>query len=96
MNIYAKNSLVRVSADFTLATIDTDPSTIKCYYKDPTGTITTLVYGTDGALVKDSAGKYHVDISAATSGNWYYRFEGTGTVTAANENEFIVPLSQIV
>ena len=95
-NTYTKHSLVRVSAEFTLASTDTDPVTVTCYYKDPTGNKTTLVYGTDAALVKDSTGKYHVDITAATSGYWAYRFEGSGTVTAANEAEFLVLASQLV
>ena len=95
-NTYAKNSLVRISAEFTLASTDTDPVTVKCYYKDPNGNKITLTYGTDGALVKDSTGRYHVDITANTSGYWAYRFEGSGTVTAANEAEFLVQPSQLV
>lgn len=95
-NVYAKDSLVRVSSEFTVLSTDTDPTVVKCYYKDPNNTVTTLVYGTDAALVRDATGKYHVDISATTAGNWWYRFEATGTVTAANEAEFVVSLSQIV
>lgn len=95
-NVYAKDSLVRVSSEFTLSGTDTDPTTVKCFYKDPTGVVTTLTYGIDNALVKDATGKYHVDISASIVGNWWYRFEATGSVVAANEAEFVISLSQIL
>lgn len=95
-NVYAKDSLVRVSSEFTVSSVDTDPTTVKCFYKDPNNVVTTLVYGTDAALVKDSTGKYHVDIQASIAGNWWYRFEATGSVVAANEAEFVISLSQIL
>jgi hypothetical protein len=95
-NVYAKDSLVRVSSEFTVSNVDTDPSTVKCFYKDPNNAVTTLTYGTDIAVVKDATGKYHVDIFANIAGNWWYRFEATGSVIAANEAEFIISLSQIV
>jgi hypothetical protein len=95
-NVYAKDSLVRVSSEFTVSGTDSDPTTVKCFYKDPNNVVTTLTYGVDNALVKDSTGKYHVDIMAATVGNWWYRFEATGVVVAANEAEFVISLSQIL
>lgn len=96
MNVYAKDSLVRVSSEFTISGTDTDPTTVKCFYKDPNNLVTTLTYGTDNALVRDTTGKYHVDISATIAGNWWYRFEASGAVVAANEAEFTVSLSQIL
>jgi hypothetical protein len=95
-NVYAKDSLVRISSEFTISGTDSDPTTVQCLYKDPNNNVTTLVYGTDEALVRDATGKYHVDISASIAGNWWYRFEATGPVVAANEAEFVVSLSQIV
>jgi hypothetical protein len=95
-NVYAKDNLVRISTVFTLAGVSTDPSTVRAMYKDPNNVVTTLTYGTDAALVKDSIGTYHVDIPVTTAGNWWYRFEGTGACVAANEGEFVVSLSQIV
>ena len=95
-NVYAKDSLVRVSSEFTVSGTDTDPTTVKCFYKDPNGAVTTLTYGIDNALVKDSTGKYHVDIFTSVVGNWWYRFEATGSVIAANESEFVISLSQIL
>lgn len=95
-NVYAKDGLVRISSAFTTSNTYTDPSTVKCYYKDPNGVVTTLTYGVDGALVKDAVGRYHVDISATIAGNYWYRFEATGSLIAANEAVFVVSLSQIL
>jgi len=96
MNTYAKDNQVRVSVEFTLSGVDTDPSTVKCFYKNPSGVITTLTYGVDTALVKDATGKYHVDILASLAGGWFYRFEGSGSLVAASEDEFHIVSSQIV
>jgi hypothetical protein len=95
-NVYTKDSTVTISNTFTLTGTATDPTTVTCYFKDPTGALTTYVYGTNSQLVRDSTGAYHVDIFANIAGNWWYRFEGTGTVVSASEAEFIVPLSQIL
>ncbi len=95
-NDYIKNNVVRISIAFTVASVATDPTIVTCYIKDPTSVLTTYVYGTNNQLVKDSTGNYHVDIFASIAGNWWYRFEGTGTVISANENEFIVIRSQIL
>lgn len=70
-----------------------DPDTITAKIKKPDLTITTLVYGVDAALVKDSVGIYHVLIDLTQSGNWFYRFIGTGTRQVANEGTIFVQSS---
>lgn len=95
-NTYAKDNQIRISIEFLVNGVDTDPSTIKCFYKDPNNVVTTLVYGVDGALVKDGVGKYHVDIYASLVGFWYYRFEGSGSLISANESTFYISQSQIL
>ena len=96
INAYVKDNEVRLSVEFTLAGVDTDPSTVRCFYKDPAGVITTLTYGVDGILIKDATGKYHVDIYANVVGFWFYRFEGSGSLISAGEAEFYINQSQIV
>lgn len=94
-NIYQIGDLIRVSALFTdAAGVAVDPTGIVAKYKNPANTITTLTYPTDAPLVKDSTGNYHVDIAVATTGIWYYRFTGTGAVTAADEHRFYVERSE--
>ena len=91
MNTYQKGDLVRVSGTFTnSAGTAIDPSVVKFSYKNPAGTTTTLTYGTDVALVKDSTGNYHVDVDASLTGPWYCRFFSTGTGQAADESKFLV------
>lgn len=91
MNSYDKGDLVRVTGTFTNASdAATDPTTVTCKVKTPAGVTTTYLYGTDAALVKDSTGVYHLDITASTSGQWWYRWEGTGAVEQADEDTFII------
>lgn len=94
---YDTGDLVRVSAAFKDSTnAAIDPTVVRFKFKRPdTGVVTTYVYGVDGALVKDSAGNYHVDISADAAGEWPYRFESTGTGQAAQEGSFFADATRV-
>ena len=70
-----------------------DPTSISFKLKLPSGSIVTYVYGTDAQLVKDSTGKYHVDVDISSAGIYYYRFIGTGAVKAAGESKFSIKTS---
>ena len=86
MSVYDVGDLLRVSGAFTdAAGTAIDPTTVLFKYKVPAGTITTLTYGVDGALVKDSVGNYHVDLNMSVSGIFYFKFYSTGTGQAAAE-----------
>lgn len=91
-NTYDIGDLARMSAAFTLVSNGTaaNPTAVTCKVRKPDGSTVTLVYGTDAALIKDSTGNYHADIATDQFGRWYYRFEGTGAVIAAGDNEFDV------
>ena len=91
---YDKGDRPRCRAEFRLNNILTDPTVITFKYKKPDGTVITLVYETDTELKRDSAGIYYIDIDVDLSGQWYYRFEGTGTVKAASESRFQVKVSE--
>lgn len=100
-NSYLEGSLVRVNNVDPTGTPPgfvnssgalADPTTVKFYYEreDIPGE-TTLVYGVDGALVKESTGIYHVDLDTTSKpGAWIYRWEGTGSVQAASRGKFTV------
>jgi hypothetical protein len=95
-NAYQIGDLVRVQGSFTtIAGVPTDPTAVFFSFKNPSQTITTYTYGVDAALVKDSTGVYHVDVSVpsttAALGTWYYRFYSTGTGQTAAEDQFVVP-----
>lgn len=87
-NSYDKNQNVRCTV--VIQDVDSgayvDPTTVTFYTIDPNGTVTTYVYGVDPEVIKDSVGHYHADVTLDVSGDWYYRWEGTGTYIGACEN----------
>ncbi len=88
---YSTGDLIRVEGSFTNAAgAAVDPTAVFAKYKTPAGVTTTLTYGVDAALVRDSAGNYHIDIDANSEGRWRYRFYSTGTGQSAQEEDFIV------
>jgi hypothetical protein len=90
---YDKGDLVRCRATFRDPEDNdayVDPAVVKFKFKTPAGATTTYTYGTDVQLVKDSTGKYHVDVDANAAGQWSYRFEATGALQAAQEGVFTV------
>lgn len=66
-----------------------NPTTVTIKVKDPTGARTSITLG----IVNDGVGKYHYDLPLTKAGQWFYRFEGTGAVTAADEKFFTVQKS---
>jgi hypothetical protein len=88
---YDLGDLVRVSGAFTnSAGTAQDPTVVKASVRTPAGVVTTYTYGVDAGLVKDSTGNYHLDVSAAEIGWYYYRWFSTGTGQAADEGWFEV------
>lgn len=88
-NCYGIGSLVRVSGAFTtLAGADIDPTVVILQVQKPDLTEMAYTYLTDMALVRDSAGHYHLDVDVTASGTWYYRWHSTGTGQAAGEGQF--------
>lgn len=97
MNVYEVGELVRCSGVFTnQAGSAVDPSTVTFRVRKPDDTVTAYVYGTDEEVVKDATGNYHVDVSATTSGRWFYRWEGGGTGQSAGEKTFRVQASRVL
>ncbi|MGE3622492.1 MAG: hypothetical protein AB7H77_01280 [Bdellovibrionales bacterium] len=94
-NIYDRGDLVRLSAGF--ADIDGtpgDPSTVTLRVKKPDATVTVHTY--PGDVTKSGTGTYYFDLPLTDSGDWYYRFEGTGAVQAAGEQGFHVYRSNVL
>lgn len=88
MNYYKLGQKVRLIVNFKVNGVLTDPTTVTCKIMDPSKNVTTYIYGTDAALVKDSTGIYHVDVVTDEKKQWNYRFEGTGVCTAVEESAF--------
>ncbi|MGE0367221.1 MAG: hypothetical protein AB7Q00_15955 [Phycisphaerales bacterium] len=75
---------------------EADPQTVKVYVKDPTETVTIRQYGIDAEVVKESTGRYYIEVDASIAGRWSYRWESTGIGKAASERQFVVEPSNIV
>lgn len=91
INVYTKGRLVRFSAVFrNAAGTAADPTGVTFKVRNPAGTLTTYVYGTDAELVRDSTGNYHVDYTVNASGEWHSRWEGSGAVVTAEESQLLV------
>ena len=93
---YAEGTGLQITATFrTIPGVITDPTAVNFKYENPDGTKTTLVYGTDSALVKESTGVYHVMLLLDTSGAWNYRWIGTGAVAIGYDGTINVPASPL-
>ena len=91
----AVNSPVRIAANFQDDTrVDIDPDTVTVKVRSPQGTTTSYAYGTDDEVIKASTGDYYIDYTPSESGEWWYRWEATGTnKTIAVEDYFRVQFS---
>lgn len=87
-NVFAVGQRVRVSVAFAdSAGTATDPTAVVLKYMNPRAEITTKTYAL-AEVTKDSTGNYHYDIDLDIAGKWWYRFNGTGALVAANEAAF--------
>ena len=88
-NTYDVGDSIRLNALFTVTGVAVDPTIIELDVRDPSG-ITTFYDYAGGNVSKETTGKYFRDIFVSSSGQWWYRYFGTGTVIAADEKYFIV------
>ena len=83
-NVYDVGDGIRLTANFTVADIATNPSSVVLKVTDPGGNSGTSTPTNSGT------GAYLKDIDVDEDGTWYYRFVGTGAVVAASEGHFFV------
>ena len=89
-NTYDVGDLVRITGTWTDADgVNTDPTTVKGEYTDPSGNNTAVTVG--GGITKSATGVYYYDIDVDEEGTWIYRFyaeSGTATGQGADESHF--------
>lgn len=74
---------------------EVDPTTVRFKHLPPDErTPTTLVYGTDTALVKSDIGVYHTNLTLAESGVYAIRWEAAGNYVGAAEFSLTVAPTQ--
>jgi len=94
-NTYDCGDVIRLTAAFTdIANTPADPTVVTLRVKQPDATV--AVHSYPGDITKDGTGAYHFNLAITESGDWYYRFEGTGAVQAASETLFHVHRSNVI
>ena len=87
---YDIGDVVRYSAAFTNnAGAAADPTAVKLKLLSPLGNRIDLTYAA-GEVQKDSTGNYHYDLTLTEDGDWWYKYEGTGAIIAAEEDYITV------
>lgn len=79
-----------VTAQFKVAGVLTDPSTVTSKVIRPDGVETTYTYPDVQNLTKDSVGIYRAKGTASLAGQWYVIITGTGVAAAVSRFEFTV------
>jgi hypothetical protein len=65
-----------LSVALTVVDVPTDPATLTLTVRTPAGVSTTYTYGAS-AIVRDSAGAFHYDLTFTESGAWTYEWRST-------------------
>lgn len=73
----------------------TDPDELKFKIRTPDNVVTTYIYGSNEELERDSVGKYYVYWDCTQRGDYFWRYEATGIITAAEETMFSVRKSVV-
>lgn len=71
-----------------------DPDTVRFRFKQECNAETAYVYLTDSQIVRDSVGVFHVDLALTAQGEWWFRWEGDGTLAGAIEKALEVDPSK--
>ena len=92
-NEYEPGDRVRLSGEFRVAGVLTNPTAVTVKVKKPSNTVDTY---TGGQVTADGTGLYHLDVTTSEHGTWAYRFEGTGAAESAGESAFTVKHSRFL
>lgn len=89
-NAWDRDDLVRLAATFMNASgLTGDPSTIYLLTIDPNKNRATYLFGT-ASITRGATGGYYMDITPSVTGQWGYRWEGTGGIQVVSEQLFVV------
>ena len=96
-NSYDVGAVVRSSIVFqTISGVVVDPGAVTFKEMPLGGVVSSFVNGTATEVVKDSTGKYHIDVSVNVAGQHKFRWEGTGTNAAAAQETVLVRPDMLV
>ena len=86
---YDKGDLIRLTGNFTVATVPTDPTVVTLIIRLGDGTISKFTYGSS-SITKVSVGVYRYDYSATKAGDVYFSWIGTAPAQAVEQGSFYV------
>lgn len=97
VNQYDIGDLATITATFLVNTgsietpnwVGTDPTTVTCEVRKPSGLVSTYEVAA-GEIIHDGTGVYHLDLEPDEEGDWWYAFIGTGAAQARQEGGFLV------
>ena len=80
-------NISRLSCTFTdQSGAPADPTAVTVQVRPPQGSVSTYT------PTRDGVGAYHYDLTLSVPGTYWYRFIGTGAVTAESaDRSFVVP-----
>lgn len=85
---------------YTPSKVLADPTDIDFYWYTPDASTTEITghytYGSDPEVVRESTGKYYVDLNTTIEGRWNFKWAAAGTVNATVEGTFNVGESAFV
>lgn len=84
---------VRLTCNFEVDDVLTDPGTVDMQLTDPAGAITNYSYA--ATITKDAVGIYHVDKVCSVDGKWTHKWTATGAVSAIETRQFLVRRSGV-
>ena len=73
-----------------------DPGGLTLQVRAPGGSLTTLTYGIDAAMVKEAVGQFRADIDLATAGVWHWRWTASGANKGVAEGQLTAKASQVL
>jgi hypothetical protein len=95
MSVYDGTTLVRLWGTFTnLGGTLTDAGSVSLIVAPP-GAIGTPYTLTAGAVAREGTGVYYHDYTATQGGYYTYRWQGSGTVLAADGGRFFVRYDEV-
>ena len=80
----------RLTVQILVADVATDPATLTLAVRTPAGVSTVYTYGSS-AIVRDSAGVYHFDLTFTQSGPWTYQWTSTAPAQVQGETLQVSP-----
>lgn len=98
-NIYDIGDGIDLFGDFSRDDQPIDPTTVVCRVREPRSDAPITVAATKVGVVTVEGKtymRYTAEVITDIAGDWYYRFEGTGAVTATAEKRFSVRASKVL